>query len=178
MRHHHITHPYPLDPRERHVMHEARLGWRRSRLQAALLLLRLLLLLTAGGITSPAGVLVVPAAVVHVKQQRNDIEDVDVEKHHDHYEVGAGADAALLAREALAGRPERRQGRAPPGRCCVLLGILTFLFLRHFPETEQEMGELLVVRRIGPKDRDSKGAVSSSSSSSSFKKCKDCQVHS
>lgn len=134
---HHITHPYPLDPCERRVMQKVGLRWRRSRLQA--------LLASVGGISTPVGVFL-PAAVVHVEEQRDDIDDVDVEKHHHHYEVGAGAHAALLAGEAIARRPERRQGRAP-GRTRVLR-ILTFLLLCHFPATNQETGSFSAAKCI------------------------------
>lgn len=87
-------------------------------------------MVTAGSITTPVGILL-PADVVHVKQQCNNINDVHVKKHHHYYEVGAGAHAALVAREALTRRPER-QGRAP-GRSLVL-GIWGFLVVSHFPE--------------------------------------------
>lgn len=118
--HRHFTHPYSLDSREGNIAQKLWFRWRTSRLGA--------LVVTAGSITTPARVLL-PAAVVHVKQQRYDINDVNVEKHHHHHEVGAGAHAALVAGEAVARRPER-QGRAP-GRSRVL-SVWGFLVVSHF----------------------------------------------
>lgn len=78
---------------------------------------------TGGSIAAPARV-VLPAAVVHVKEQRDNVNDVHMEKHHHHHEVRAGAHAALVAGEALARRPER-QGRAPgQSRVLSLWGVL------------------------------------------------------
>lgn len=66
---------------------------------------------------------------MHVKQQRYDINDVDMEKHHHDHKVGAGAHAALMAGQTIAGRPER-QGRAPRRRLVLSVGVL--LVVRHF----------------------------------------------
>lgn len=127
--HRNVAHPYPLDSCKRHVPQKVRLGWRTPRLGA-------LLLLAAGRITTLARVLLPAAAVVHVKQQRYNINDVNVKEHHHHHEVGAGTHAGLVARQAVAGRPLRpgrhgRNGRAP-GRSGVL-SVGALLLVGHCP---------------------------------------------
>lgn len=49
-----------------------------------------------------------------------------MKKHHHDHKVGAGAHAALVAGETVAGRPDRRQGR------CRVLRSWTFLLAWHF----------------------------------------------
>lgn len=122
--HHLITHSYSLDSCEGNITQKLRFRLRTTRLGA--------LVVTAGSITTP-GRIFLPAAVVHVKQQCYDVNDIYMKKHHYHHKVGAGAHAALVGREALALRSER-QGRAP-GRSRVL-GIWGFLVFSHFPERE------------------------------------------
>lgn len=91
-------------------------------------------MVAAWGVTTLTAVVLsaAAAAVVHVKQQRYDINDVNVEKHHHQHEVGAGTHAVLRAGEPLreARGPRRGQGRAPGASR--VLGIRGFLSLIHF----------------------------------------------
>lgn len=61
--------------------------------------------------------------VVHVEQQPDDIEDVEVEEDHDDHEVGPGADAAPLDVQAGRGPVGRQEG----GRLVVALKLLVLL---------------------------------------------------
>lgn len=61
--------------------------------------------------------------VVHVEQQTDDIEDVEVEEDHDDHEVGPGADAAPLDVQAGRGPEGRQEG----GRLVIALELLLLL---------------------------------------------------
>lgn len=129
-----LTHPDPLESRQRNVARKVGFGRRRTSGARC----------TGGGgggaleeaaaagrirITTPARVLL-PAVVVHVEQQRYDIDDVDVKKHHHHHEVRAGAHAALRAGEAIARRRELDLP-VPAGRSQVRC-VRGLLGVRHF----------------------------------------------
>lgn len=116
MRHAGVTvYPDAVDSGQGNVAHKLGSGWRPRSVGAA----------AAGSIAAPAGVLL-PAAVVHVEEQRDDIQNVDVKKHHHHPEVGARAHAALVAAgQALAGRLKAQ------GRSRVLLSARGVLAASH-----------------------------------------------
>lgn len=118
------SHPYSLDSCQGNIPDELGLWWRTWRLGA--------LVAAARSVGIPAGILV-PAAVVHVEQQGYNIDDVHVKKHHDDHEVWAGANAALVTGQTLAGGPER-QGRTPGRRR--ILTISRFLLVSHFDEIQ------------------------------------------
>lgn len=108
------THPDPLHSQEWDIAQESWFGSIRS-----------WFLVLPDPVLLAASRVVLPAAVVHVEQQSDHIDDVDVEKHHHDHEVGAGADAALVTGQTLALRPPQGWGCA----ACIQSRILCILLV-------------------------------------------------